>query len=369
VSSQVLEKQRMGVPALLLKISEKTTSGTVLTKGLYEYILSPEVNASKSYILSKPPIARAQRGPTCGEASLETALRLGYPERNIPPARKHALKPTEAEKRECKEKTSLRQVAKQYGSVIGEIFDIHCLEKTAKHFGFNECSVIKEDKDSYIKSLVTAIQGKHTVILPIDESDGFPGDMKGMETHYALAWGFIFKNNQYHFLVTHWGKHYLWSADDLLRSHEQMPDDNPIHGEYYKDREQDYYYPKTKDQSVLERDRRMIPASSLRDFKFTALAIPTQEGNFLSLDECKPDDKAVYNAVKSSDAITLKLLAEAGANLKASFSEEQDKTVQKIAEENKDTFSLSVLKAAAALEEKRESREQVSLPSPIKRCA
>jgi TPR repeat protein len=370
VASRNLKNKLMNAPSLLIKVFEKEASGQILMRGLYDLILSPEVKINKCYVPWEPPIALDQRGPTCGLNALEIGLTCypieeDFPSRKVPPARENPIQPIAAEKKKNKDVISLRFIAKKYGSINGEVYNIHCLQRTAKHFKF-DCKVIKEEK-GYIQKVIDSIRTGHNVILPVDVGkDGFPGNMKGMDTHYALAWGIIYKNNQYYFLVTQYGRHYLWSAEALLKSHKQMPNHNPQQGEYYKDRRKDYYYPKKKDQAVPVCDLRRVPPSSLKNFKFTALAIPTKEKNFLLLSESKSEGKSVYQAVRSSNAIMLKLLSEAGANLRPS--KEAKKTLQEIAEEKQDVFSLSVLKNAANLIIRREEDGscEASLQKPMK---
>lgn len=329
-------------PALLLKIYEKN-AGIVTNKGLYDHIFSSDVELHKSYIPAKPPLARLQRGPTCGLIAMEAGLNWGYPNKINPPARKHALKPLATEKNK-NEIISLRKISKMFGSIFGGAFDIDTLKKIAEYFNYHS-EVIKKDKDHYIESIVEAIRTKHSAILPLDVSpaDGFPDKFNGMHTHYALAWGYIYKNNEYHFLVTHWGKHFLWSADQLLQSHLQLPSDNPLSGEYVKDREADTYSRKDKDQVIEERDLRVVPAGTLDNFKLTALFISADENNpnLLEIDQTKMTDEYLEIAVKEKNPILLKLLIE--KKIKDNEPIKNLNNLCKIAEDNNDLFSKKML--------------------------
>jgi TPR repeat protein len=339
VSDKKLEKQRSGSSAFLLKINERTASGTV-NKGLYEYIFSPEVKTHLSYIPSNPPITKNQRGITCGLDALYTGLTAANPKRKVPPVRKNPIKLPEKEKKESKD-ISLRYIAKRYGSVMGEVFDIRCLKKTAEHFHFDS-EVIKTTSKDYIQTVLDKIRSGHFVILPVDvNKDNFPDKMHGMGTHYALGWGIINKNNEDHIIVTQHGEHYLWRVTDLLNSHKQIPYKNPRSGVYYKDRENGeyYYHPKGKDSSLLEKDCRIIPSSTLEYFKFSTLAIPTEEKNVLSLTQC--NENSIHQAVKSSDAVTLKLLLDSNVNIKMLY--KKNTLLLKIAEKNHDSFSKTIL--------------------------
>lgn len=354
IATKKLDKKVTGSPALKLKISEKNIFHTVTTKGLYEYLLSPEVDASKSYIPYHPPMAKNQRGPTCGLQALDIALAWGNPNKKTPPARKHAIQPLQKEKKKEEKNDSLRRTAKKYGSVMGSVYDIRCLQNTASDHGF-ETQIIQSNSNTYIQDLIKAIDQNNSLILPVDTDENFPANMKGEGTHYALAWGYLMIDNQYHFLVTQYGKHYLWSAEKLLESHDQLPEKNPLSGEYYKDRLSDTYYQKKKDQIIAKEDLRIEPECTLNHFKYHALAVPHKEKNCLILDKSKEAiDKRITIAVQSSDALALKLLMEARGDEPVKRPIANIQELQEISKINKDPFSRDILAMA----------EQTYKPSP-----
>jgi len=349
ISNIESETSLIKAPSLLLKISEKTSTG-ISIQGLYEYIFSPNVDLSRSFVPWNAPLTRNQRGPTCGLNALEMGLAWCYPNRNVPPARKNPIKPTATEKEKNKKILSLRQIAKKHGSVMGEVLNINCLESTAKEFNFNECKRIKmnkKDRAEYTQQILRDIRTKGcSIILPVDNDEGFPGNRQGKGTHYGLAWGYICIDNQYYFIVAHHGKNCLWSADALQKSHEQLPDTDPNCGEYYKDRVRNDYYPKEKDESVPKNDLRQLPPSDLGNFKFTALTIPTSSNakakNVLVIDETKIDNESIYAAVKSGDSVMLKLLLEKGF-LRSS---EDHQKLKDMAKMGKNMFALQLLNDA-----------------------
>lgn len=122
------------------------------------------------------------------------------------------------------------------------------------------------------------------------------------------------------------------------KSHEQLPDHNPIFGAYYKDRGSDTYHPQAIDQKIHEKDLRMVPKTDLFNFKFNAVSMPTPEKNMFELKE----GSKVLDAIKNKDAITLKVLADRGELEK--LSDEQIKAYEAVAGENGDTFSTNILK-------------------------
>lgn len=351
-TQQNLDKKLMGSPSLLLKIHEKNSLGSVTTKGFYEYLLSPQVDLTKSYVPANPPVASKQRGPTCGASSLEIALAWGNPLKKTPPARKHAIKPSQAQKEEQKNGFSIRQTMKKYGSIMGEAFDIYILQKTTTDFGY-ESTVIKSNKDTYIHDLIKAIDKKNSLILPMDKDKTyFPGNSQGKHTHYGLAWGYIFKDNQYHFLVTQYGQHYLWSAEELLQSHQQLPKENPLSGTYRKNSTKDnYHLVSTESKETIDGDL-VVPPSTLENFQYHALAIPTQENNCLMLDDkMKPEelDERLEMAVKSSDALMLKILTDKQVKIPDKPLEHVKLT--EIAKINGDPFCQKVLERYAPVEQ------------------
>lgn len=345
IKSTKKSNKLLEAPSLLVRIFEKSHTG-VLEQGLYKYIFSPGVELSKSYIPWDPPHADLQRGPTCGLNALKKGLDWSC-QSNTPPVRKNPIKPTKLEKEKNQNIISLRKAAKEFGSVTGEIYDIDLLEKIAKKFEFT-CNTIKlkgEDRRNYIKKILDAIQARNSVILPVDNDNGFPGDKQGKETHYALAWGYIYKDKQYHFLVTHWGQHYLWSADELQKSHEQLPDINPRYDKYYKDHKKDGYYSCKENLEYPEEDIRFMPPSNLENFKFTALVIPATKENFLNLDKAKVAAiQYVNTTVKSTDAITLKLLAEMGGIFRPPLKMEDDTENENVPLEIKSCAKESIAK-------------------------
>jgi len=287
-------------PSFLLKVYGKNGY-----KSLAQHILSPNVDLLKSHIPLHPPLAKEQRGHTCGLYALGIALALCHPDQTITPARKNDIKPTANEKKENQNGTSLRQIAKQHKlTVIGEIYDIYNLEKIAKIAGFERCAVFKSSREKYIDDIKKSIQTGHSVILPADNEDGFPGNTQAKRLHYALAWGYIFKDNQYYFLVTQFGKYFLWSADALQRSHEQMPD-HIDRQEFYKDHKRDNYYPLQPGQEIKQCDFRETPASDLSHFQFAGLAVPVANKAYLKLDEVTEEEKASVSPAGNDRSIPI----------------------------------------------------------------
>jgi ankyrin repeat protein len=275
--------------SLDLDIFQKDTSTASLRSILHS--LSPE-DLKKCHVPAEPPIAEDQRGSTCGLKSTEIALRWAYQNRTTPPARKHKTKPTPAQKAQAKEekRRSLRSEARKNGfSEIGEIFSVNDIKSLAETFGFNDCQVITskdckdlKEKGKYTERLLLELKSGNSLIVPVDVTtdknrvDGFPGKQKGECSHWALAWGYIYKDNQYHLLVTQWGKHYLWSCEDLEASHANMPEMSAMVGKYYKNKINDNY-------CKVEKGRLLAPELKTRDlkgktmeyFQHAAVAIPT----------------------------------------------------------------------------------------------
>lgn len=339
------KKELSGNSSLLLRIQTQNRYLVRIEENLYDLIFSTKVNLFKSYIPETPPYAQNQRGPTCGLFALETALKWGNPDKHasIPNARKHYFKPTATEKLEAKiaSKTSLRQIAKKLkATVMGSIYDINDLVKIAKEVGF-ETEIISAkggSENNFIEKIIEAIRTQHSVILPIDHRSGFPSNEDGQHTHYALAWGYVFLNNQYFILVTHQGTHCLWSSKAIVESHDQLPDENPKSGNFYKDREKNEYPLIYEGLTVPDEDRRIVPPTKLVNFKYHFVTIPTQEKNLLILEEAKEKASAMQ-IVKSKNSIKLKLLFDSGATI----TREELDALKAEATDNKDIYSLKVL--------------------------
>ena len=133
----------------------------------------------------------------------------------------------------------------------------------------------------------------------------------------------------------------------MLESHNQLPEKNPLSGEYYKDHQSNAYYQKKKDQIIAKEDLRIEPECTLNHFKYHALAVPNKEKNCLILDESKEAlDERITTAVQSSDALTLKLLMEARGNEPVKRPIENIEELQRISKKNEDPFSLNLLNMA-----------------------
>ncbi len=293
------------MPSLPLKVLEKSVADDKVTeKSLADYVLSPEVDLGKSCILLTPPAAQRQRGQTCAFYSVAIGLEAAYPDRAVP-ARKNPIKSVTKEQVDT-HPVSLRQKAKQYGSKIGEVFDVTLLEKITHDFGFDECKTFQTDSSHYVETIRTTIQAGHYVVLPIDQDNNFPGTCGGKGAHYALAWGVIYKNDEYYFLVTQRDYHYLWSAEAIRASHEKMPDEIPAR-EYYKNRSIDSYSPVEDEQKIPERDLRKIPAASLMHFKWSGFTIPCGEKNYLKV-QTQGSTQSFYSETRNSSTYSLRFL-------------------------------------------------------------
>lgn len=251
-------------PACLAhKINTKTA-----TLPFDEIIRVADINYS--YIPVIWPVAKDQRGHTCGLYALETALKYAYGRSGIatPPARKN----------NNSDVVSLRQVAKEENlTSFGELFNVNAIKKLTKHFNFPYCDVVNLDTNNekkYTSTICAELMNNRVAIVSLDSKGGFPGNRKGLGTHWALLFGYLYINDQCYFLATQYGKYYLFSAKELYESNKQLPMKNPKRQPFYVYFKEPLYNQEifTKNQkgiASLKQEVRYAIGDTLQDFRFS----------------------------------------------------------------------------------------------------
>lgn len=173
------------------------------------------------WIPSVWPTPQMQDGPTCGLLALSTAL--NYADSTLP-----AIPVTSSNK----DSLSLLKIAKQQQmTTIGEIYDIHYFAKLAQYYNCSKgaAEVLSNDcsKLNYIENICTKLKNGNSVITSVDMGYGaaeeFPGNSKGMHSHWALVFGYFSYQNECYFTINQWGGFYIWSGSALFESNKQIP--------------------------------------------------------------------------------------------------------------------------------------------------
>lgn len=223
------------------------------------------------------PTPQEQRGNCCGLYALSIALNYAYPTLKLPPARKDGKKNI----------ISLREIAKKKMlTSFGEIFDVRHFKKIADTVLANNCKAaitVHSNEQEYVDSLCRKLKEGNTLIVSCDlkgQSDA-PGLGKGLRTHWALIFGYVNLDGVRHFLVTQYGKYYLWSGDSLFHSNRFLPIENPKVKPDWA-----CYKNKVTKQSFFQREDKQLNASSTWEkrhvieqdlllFRFSHFSIPT----------------------------------------------------------------------------------------------
>ena len=136
--------------------------------------------------------------------------------------------------------------------------------------------------EPYIKAICDLLIKGNTIIIALDVKDGFPAKDKGHGCHWALIFGFIYLK-KVKFLVTQYGGNYLWDGEALFMSNKLMPPMNPNEGIYVKAKLTTSIGPVSSYKKVAVVDEktnlpkkyfRRIKETSLKNFRFTGLAVP-----------------------------------------------------------------------------------------------
>lgn len=227
------------------------------------------------WIPSLWPVGKQQHGHTCGLYALDTALRYGYGRSDIdtPPARKDKIKNI----------ISLRQIAKEKGlTSFGEIFNVNSLKVLTDHFKFSNCEILKlniKDSQKYTQAICNKLKQNYTIIASCDLDGYFPGNSKGLHTHWVVIFGYFYLEDKCYLLTTQYGHYYLFPADKLFQSNKQLPEKNPKSYPnyiYYKNKDSKYgYFRKKKPHEDLSGLKiKYAIEDSLDDFRFSLFCIP-----------------------------------------------------------------------------------------------
>lgn len=122
---------------------------------------------------------------------------------------------------------TMQDIAERMGSRIGEVAQATTLARIAREAGGFEAKV--ESWDGSTTSMIELIRKKIDANIPpiiaYDNTDtGDPGTGNhGDRAHWAVILGYVNNNGLHELIATHgWGNYYVWSAEKLRESNEQL---------------------------------------------------------------------------------------------------------------------------------------------------
>lgn len=263
-------KENQSVVSSCLSKSLFTQHGMV---GLKDLIV--ECDQTNYWIPAIWPVRKEQRDHCCGLYAMDIGLHHGFGRSNIltPPARKDKKDNI----------ISLRQIAKQKElSAFGEIFSIKSFKKLADHFKFPNCKILKpntHDPEKFTHAICNQLKKDSVIVTSLDMKGLFPGAAKGLHTHWALIFGYVYIKNKCYFLATQWGLYFLFPADKVFWSNKKLPEKNPKahpHFIYYKneDTKNTHFRRKRPNDDLSTLDVRYAIGDSLDEFRFSLFCIP-----------------------------------------------------------------------------------------------
>ena len=190
--------------------------GKSLVHKLLQYF---KINADlkKTFHITTPAVfpSEEQRGENCKLKALSDAILHNAIQHNT---KRIAL---------YKAKTygiSLRQLAKQNGSVVGEVYSLEMLRQTCFDAGYESAVCAPQNTDDYVKELENLVDRNLAPIVFFDmdlskKRHGLPYIGDGSNEHASVVLGY-YRNtsDETHFIVTQWGRYYDFDGMELALS-------------------------------------------------------------------------------------------------------------------------------------------------------
>jgi len=213
---------------------------------------------SSSAVTVKPlPQIQNQVGPTCGLTALSIVMNFWYTllmarykdspmEQPIPPLPSARDPKAKSSRERLMEEIrvaggqptrlarsplptflpTLQDIAEKMGSRIGEVAQAQVLARIAREGGGFSATVERWNDDESMMDLIRKnVDRNIPCIIAYDNTDtGDPGvGTLGDRAHWAAILGYVNITGTYELLATHgWGNYYLWSAEKLRASNEQL---------------------------------------------------------------------------------------------------------------------------------------------------
>lgn len=125
--------------------------------------------------------------------------------------------------------TSMREIAKKYGSQQGELLEVKLVTDILEHIGFDaevaECGSL----ENFRKIILQNLEKNHPVMafFAVEHDrylSGLPGPstLDGTNEHATLIVGFDAKEDQV--TILHWGQHYTFPLYHLYQSNQNLPE-------------------------------------------------------------------------------------------------------------------------------------------------
>jgi hypothetical protein len=198
-------------------INFTTLSGVNIFEKLTLYV-QQQADLTKPRGLTVPLVVQTetQRGENCKLVALANAI-------------EHAALITNTQRvplyKNKSSPVSLRQFAKTYGSMVGEMYSLESLKSTCQAAGFMSKAYAPKSEESYILTIIQLIDDNLAPIIFFDldntrgERYGLPRMGDGKNEHAGVVGGYYTNAlNETHFIILYWGQYYDIIARELALS-------------------------------------------------------------------------------------------------------------------------------------------------------
>jgi len=190
------------------------TALSIVMNFWYTLLLSKYKDSPMQQPSTPLPAARDPKAKSSREKLMDEIRAAGGTPKKLTPSPLPTFLPT------------LQDLAEKMGSRIGEIAQSKVLARIASEGGGFSAEVAQWTTTESMMALIQKYIDKSIpCIIAYDNTDsGDPGvGTQGDRAHWAVIFGYINVSGTFELLATHgWGNYYLWSAEQLRASNEQL---------------------------------------------------------------------------------------------------------------------------------------------------
>jgi len=190
------------------------TALSIVMKFWYQVLMAKYAKSPMEQPIAPLPSARDPKAKSMRENLMEEIRGAGGKPKKLEKSSLPTILPT------------MQDIAEKMGSRIGEVAQAHVLARIARQAGAFNAKVERwNDTLSMINLIKSQIDLNIPCIIAYDNTDtGDPGTgNKGDRAHWAVIFGYTHLRGANYLLATHgWGNYYLWLAEELRKSNEQL---------------------------------------------------------------------------------------------------------------------------------------------------
>ncbi len=251
---------------------------------------------------------------------------------------------------------SMRQIAKELGSLQGELLEIGIIIDMLKHIGYDPQILECKDVTTFRKHITESLQNDHPLItfFAVETSGtlyGLPTDYNGTNEHAATIKGY--DSNTDKVTIMHWGQYFTCPLVELYQSTQSLPEQREK--EFYKSvksenlvrkyqiltKEEDIKDTYSKKQSIAPRPNTGFKNKLIRlkDFPELKKIIEKRKINLAKEINLNYLIKRIENNISKEKLLTAQ---KAGNQYKAIL---KDLISQYLSDSNRDNFEKALIKA------------------------